>query len=62
MQILKTTRVSNYNLDFMVICLAENIIKGALARNSRMRIALISVREILKKLASFFQDWRVSVF
>ena len=26
MQILKTTRVSNYNLDFMVICLAENVI------------------------------------
>ena len=25
MQILKTTRVSNYNLDVMVICLAENI-------------------------------------
>jgi len=25
MQILKTTRVSNYNLDFMVICLAANI-------------------------------------
>ena len=25
MQILKTTRVSNYNLDFMVICHAENI-------------------------------------
>ena len=25
MQILKTTQVSNYNLDFMVICHAENI-------------------------------------
>ena len=25
MQILKTTRVSNYNLDVMVICLVENI-------------------------------------
>ena len=26
MQILKTMRVSNYNLNFMVICHAENII------------------------------------
>ena len=27
MQVSKTKRVSNYNLDFMIICLAENIIE-----------------------------------
>ena len=36
MQILKTTRVSNYNLDFMIICLAENIIEHCKDRLQRI--------------------------
>ena len=49
MQISKTKRVSNYSLDFMIICLAENIIEHCKHRLQRI-VIVTHVRTIILKL------------
>ena len=52
MQISKTKRVSNYNLDFMINCLAENIIEHWKYRLQRI-VIVIHVRTVILKLIAF---------